>query len=418
MSKKTKVFLLIAGILSISLISTHMILSSIYDPMKTIQSMDKAMTSNSEEGFLEYISFDEDALLNQKHYFSYIQASDWEGMREQFASIISGDTDFDAFVKNQYGHDLFKVKRHSIVGIYPTYEIEAIPNQIMMKTNMESATFKIGEKKVAIEESGKPVKGSKAYPGSYSIKGEATNLYGDFTLEEEIEVETNESHQSEYHLDFNGSTYSINTNVPEAILFINGKSTDKMLKEIEYLGPFPEGKKMAMFAEMSTPDGSTFRSEEITQDDDIWGDLPFMIGEEEMDPVEGEESEESASLDEANQYILDFRDSYEEALNSRDYSLIQSYMITGSVAEEELQEYIGELQDKDYSYEFTENNILHSEEVGNDTFEITTNEQFIFTNHLGEKTTYDREKIYTIIKEDTSYKIEKIDINDTERDSI
>jgi membrane-associated protein TcaA len=418
LSKKTKVFITIAGVLLISLISTHMILSSIYDPMKTIQSMDQAMSSNSEGEFIEYLTLDESALLNKKQYFSFIQSSGWEDIREQLASIITNDIKSDAYVKNRYGHDLFKVKRDSIAGIYDTYEIEAIPNQIMMKTNMAPATFKVGKKKVTIKDSGEPIEGSKAYPGVYTIKGEASGQYGEFALEEEIEVGSSEDHQSEYDLDFNGSTYSIYTNVPEAVLFVDGKSTNTKLEEFEYLGPFPEGKDISMFAELSTPEGQKFRSEEITQEDDVWGELPFMIAVESMEPLKDEGDEASASLDEANQFILDFRDSYEQALNSRDFSLIEPYMSEGSIADEELKEYIGELQDKDYSYEFTENQIIHTEEVGEDSFEVTTNERFVFTNHLGEKTTYDREKIYTLMKEDSHYKIEKIDINETERDSI
>ncbi|RBP02513.1 zinc ribbon domain-containing protein [Rossellomorea aquimaris] len=117
MNKKKKVSMVIAGILVVGLISTHMILSSIYDPMKNIQSMDSAMSGNSEEGFLEYITFDKDSLLDEKQYFSYIKTLDWEDMREQLVSITNSDLKFDAFVKDQRGHDVFKVERHSILGL-------------------------------------------------------------------------------------------------------------------------------------------------------------------------------------------------------------------------------------------------------------------------------------------------------------
>ncbi|CAN7190182.1 TcaA NTF2-like domain-containing protein [Rossellomorea sp. LjRoot5] len=414
LSKKKKVSLFIAGMLVVGLVSTHMILSSIYDPMKKIQSMDNAMTSNSEEGFLEYIAFDKDSLLNKKQYFSYIKALDWEDMREQLVSITESDLTFDAFVKDQRGHDVFKVERDSILGFYETYDIEAVPNRVFITTNMEPATFKIGDKTVSVKDSSEPVEVGKAYSGTYTVKADAANLYGEFSIEDDIEVKSTKSGDSKYNLEFNGDTYAIDTNFPEAVLFINGESTKKSLQELEYLGPFPEDKEVTMFAELSQANGESLKSEEVTQQQGSWGSLSFVFAEEE----ENLSADSSTSMEEANQFVLDFRDSYEQALNTRDYTLISSYLLSGSLAEKELVEYIGDLQDKDYSYDFRDNTILNSKEAEEGIFEITTNENFIFTNHLGEQTTYDREKIYTIIKEDSAFKIKKIDIHDTERNEI
>lgn len=414
MSKKKKVSLSIAGILVIGLVSTHMILSSIYDPMKKIQSMDNAMTGNSEEGFLEYITFDKDSLLDKKQYFSYMNTLDWEDMREQLVTITESDLKFDAFVKDQRGHDVFKVERDSILGLYKTYDIEAVPNQLFITTNMEPATFRIGDKTVSVKDSSEPVEVGKVYPGTYTVKADAANLYGEFSIEDDIEVKPTKSGDSKHSLEFSGDTYAIDTNFPEAVLFINGQSTKKSLQELEYLGPFPEDKEVTMFAELSQADGKAIKSEEVTQHQGSWGSLTFVFEEED----ENLSADSSDTMEEANQFVLDFRDSYEQALNTRDYTLISSYLLSGSLAEEELVEYIGDLQDKDYSYDFRDNTIINSHEAEEGTFEITTNENFIFTNHLGEQTTYDREKIYTIIKEDSSFKIKKIDIHDTERNEI
>ncbi|WP_142675599.1 TcaA NTF2-like domain-containing protein [Rossellomorea aquimaris] len=237
-------------------------------------------------------------------------------------------------------------------------------------------------------------------------------------MKEDIQVKPTKSGQSDYTLKFNGNTYAIDTDFPEAVLFVNGKSTKKTLQELEYLGPFPEDKEVTLFAELSQPDGKAIKSEQVTQDQGSWGSLSFIFEENEANLSTELVAESSLSNEDVNQYILDFRESYEQALNTRDYSLIASYLLSGSLAEEELIEYIGDLQDKDYSYNFKENTIMNTQETEEGTFEITTFEKFIFTNHLKEQTTYDREKIYTIIKEGSSYKIEKIDINETERNEI
>jgi membrane-associated protein TcaA len=416
MSKKVKVSLFVVGILVAGLAGTHMILSSIYDPLKDIQSMNNAMLNNSEEGFLEYITFEEDALLDKKQYFSYVSKMDWEDMREQLVSMTNSELEFDAFVKDQYGNDVFKVKRDSILGLYDTYEITAIPNQVLFTSNIQPATFEVGGKKVSVDIREEPVE-LGAYPGTYEVKAEASNLFGDFSMTEEIEVKPSEDHQSNYHMKFEGNAYGIDTNHPEALLYVNGKNTNSKLEEFEYLGPFPINREVTMFAEIETPDGKKLKSEPITQGQVSLGGLPFMFDDEE-ELNETKTVEASLFEEEAAQYVLEFREAYEQALNNRDYSLISSYMMAGSLAEEELIDYIGDLQDKEYSYEFTENTIVETKEIDVEVFEVTTKEKFTFTNHLNEQTSYDREKIYTIIQNGSTYKIEKIDINDTERNAI
>ena len=116
--------------------------------------------------------------------------------------------------------------------------------------------------------------------------------------------------------------------------------------------------------------------------------------------------------------MLDFRLAYEEALNSRDYSIVAPFLLKQSPADKELKKYIGDLQDKGYSYEFTDNTITDIEDMGDNTFTVSTNEIFIFTNHLNEQTHYDREKTYTVIKNEDGFKITKISIKDTDRNDL
>ncbi|MCA1055202.1 hypothetical protein LCM10_09400 [Rossellomorea aquimaris] len=417
MSKKAKVSLFVVGFLVAGLTGTHLILSSIYNPLKDIQSMNDAMQNHSEDGFLEYITFDEDALLDRKQYFSSVSGMDWETMRDQLVSITESKSSADALVKDRYGNDVFKVKRDKALGLYDTYKIEAIPNQVFFTTNIQPATFEVGNRKINVKGSEEPVKLGDAYPGTYNVKAEASNLFGEFTLAEEIEVKSSEDHQSTYLMEFEGNAYEIDTNQPEAILYVNGKSTNSTLGEYKYLGPFPVDEEVTMFAEMETPDGKKVKTEPITQDEVSLGGLPFMFAVEE-EPNEAVMEEVSTFEQQAALHVLDFRDAYEQALNKRDYSLIASYMMPGSVAEEELKEYIGDLQDKEYSYKFTDNTIVETKEVDAEVFKVRTKEKFIFTNHLNEQTTYDREKIYTVIQNGFTYTIETIEINDTERNEL
>ncbi|MGJ9458112.1 zinc ribbon domain-containing protein [Oceanobacillus sp. CF4.6] len=118
----------------------------------------------------------------------------------------------------------------------------------------------------------------------------------------------------------------------------------------------------------------------------------------------------------AGEFVLQFRDAYENSLNSKDFSLIESYLKVDSHAYDELEEYVGNLKDTAYTYEFTANEVMDTKEIDDSTIEVTTNEIFVFTNHLDEQIDYDRNKVYNVTITDGGYKITKIDYVETNRD--
>ncbi|WP_087974144.1 zinc ribbon domain-containing protein [Oceanobacillus rekensis] len=118
----------------------------------------------------------------------------------------------------------------------------------------------------------------------------------------------------------------------------------------------------------------------------------------------------------AGEFVLQFRDAYENSLNSKDFSLIESYLKVDSHAYDELEEYVGNLKDTAYAYEFTSNEVINTKEIDDSTVEVTTNEIFVFTNHLDEQIDYDRDKVYNVNITDDGYEITKIDYVETNRD--
>ncbi|TLS38596.1 TcaA NTF2-like domain-containing protein [Pseudalkalibacillus caeni] len=261
-----------------------------------------------------------------------------------------------------------------------------------------------------------PINLAKAYPGTYSISDVASNLFGQMKVTEEIHISTNNNHTSEIKIAFPGQSYHFETNFPEATLFVNGKSTGKRLEEFSVLGPFPEDQEVSLYAELTSTDGKKLKSEQITQRDDVWGSLYFTFEENAVAAVSTDHSEDGS--DDVEQKVLDFRDAYENALNQHNFDLIADYMAPGSFAEEELMEYIKENDGKSYTYDFVENEITETRKVNETTYEISTFEKFIFTNHLGEKTDYEKDKVYTLIKTDSGFKIKFINIKNTDRNKL
>ncbi len=115
------------------------------------------------------------------------------------------------------------------------------------------------------------------------------------------------------------------------------------------------------------------------------------------------------------QFIINFRNMYENALNAVDFSIAEDYLLYDSDAYHELKDYIETEVDDSFEFNFTLNDPL-SVETSEDGAKVRMHEKFIFT-HNGDRTDYNREKVYHLtIDSEESYKITRIDILETLRD--
>ncbi|UOQ45580.1 hypothetical protein MUN89_06460 [Halobacillus salinarum] len=416
MSRKKKISIIAAIALTAILISMHLLILSLLDPMKDVKAMDRAMTESNQDAFFTHLTLDDKAMLNKQEYLNYLNQADWKNIRTQLTEALNGDKNFDSSIQDFDGNTLFMVKKNTVVpGIYHNYEIQAVPSLVMVHSNLP-ASFFLKDHSVELKNPEEPLELVASYPGKIEINGLMKTEFGDIKQKQTIEIVPNQSQEIVVEFEFPERTYQITTNVPEATLYINGKSTNKQLKDYEALGPFPEDKEVKMHAEWKDKQGTNHSTEVVNQASGYWGDLDFEF-ELEEEVMAGSSRESSAnSVEAANNHVLSFRDAYEQALNSKDFNIVSSFLAKDAGAE--LKNYIGKLKDKGYSYNFTNNEVTHSVQNDEDTYKITTNEKFIFTNHLGEQTKYDRNKTYTVEETDEGLKIIKITIEDTNRNEL
>ncbi|WP_226654802.1 TcaA NTF2-like domain-containing protein [Guptibacillus hwajinpoensis] len=423
LSRKQKFSFIASGVVVACLISAHFIITSMIDPMNQVQAMDRAMSEGKTEAFLKEIHIDQTALINKEDYFQYIKENGWEDLRYQLVGIADSEDKFDTSVRDANGNQVFVVKKNAFVpGLYYTYEIDAIPSDLIVSSNLPNTTLTIDKQSAEVKEAEEEMSFGKAYPGQFEITGTASNVFGDFTYKEKINVLSQGDEAIYLPVELEGSYHTFYTNIPESTLFINGKSTKKKLSDFDTLGPFPVDQEVKLHAEWKDEKGKTYKTESVNQDGDTWGALDFDFDvDDTIAASTTTQTNDEDSIDEseaAQSHVLDFRVAYEEALNSRDYSIVAPFLLKQSAADKELKKYIGDLQDKGYSYEFTDNTVTDIEDLGDNTFTVSTNEVFIFTNHLNEQTHYDREKTYTVIKNEEGFKIKKISIKDTDRNDM
>ncbi|ELK45861.1 zinc ribbon domain-containing protein [Halobacillus sp. BAB-2008] len=419
LSKKQKLTFLIGGAAIVLLVAGHFIVTQLLDPVTKIKAMDRAVTEEDAEGFLDKLEVKKDAWLKEEEYLRYIKTSDWETIRERLTGAVHAEQEFDRIVRDDYGNPFFIVKKKPFL-FYDRFEFEAVPTTVHVTTELSDTSFEVENETYDFKDPVERETLASAYPGTYEIKGKADGDYGGWKETWVLDIFSGENGY-DFYADFLYSTYGIDTNKPEAVLFVNGKSTKKTLAEVGEIGPVPEDAKLELHAEWKNADGRVEKSEVVRPGDVSFGALPFLFGMEEEDAfLEEEQAPVEAAApgggeEQAAEFVEAFRTAYEEALNTRDYSRIEPFLKEGSVAASDLKSFMAGLEEDGSSYEFLTNEVSAIDARDENTFFLTTRETFVFHGADGASVDYDRKKEYRLVLVDGTFAIEEITIRDTDR---
>lgn len=107
-------------------------------------------------------------------------------------------------------------------------------------------------------------------------------------------------------------------------------------------------------------------------------------------------------------FILEFRTVYEEALYYEDFSLIEQYLLQGSSAYREFADYFAEISGEGMHFEFIDN-IATEVTIHDEHALVSTYETFNFRNKAGNEKYYVKEKNYeVVINNDGTYRISNV----------
>ncbi|WP_226580749.1 TcaA NTF2-like domain-containing protein [Halobacillus litoralis] len=414
LSRKTKTLIGVIVVLALFIFSFHKIMEARVDPLPAFKQMNQAVADGDAEAFFTAVTVDKEAVLNEDTYMDYLMESGWDDLYLQLVEKGKEESEESSFpITDSHGFEVFTMVKNSILGgLYHTYEVKANAVSVTAETTQLPIALEVGGESIQLQKEPKVENAFAAYPGDYPVKGRGTNDFGEFEYKGRVSIVPGGKEPFELTLSDFGETFAIQTNREEAVLFVNGKSTGKELRQYEELGPFPKDKDTVLYAEFTDEEGRVQRSGEVTSKDGEFGSLEFWFDTEEevaFDVVE--EEEEGLQTEEL---VLSFRDAYEQALNGGGYGEISPYLEDGSEAARDLMEYLSDVEGKGYTFVFHENNVLQSD-FRNDTYVLTTEETFTFTDSNGEKLDYVRQKDYTLIESADGYKITKIDIRDTQK---
>lgn len=413
MSKKRKAGLFSLVIVFMLATGAHFVFSSMNDPLKTVQAMDRAVTEQNEKAFFNEVDVNEEALLDEKGYLAYLHSSGWENMRVRMTEEFENEEGqmFDFAIYDDSGGEAFTVKENPVLfGLYSDYEIEAVPHQVTASSNMENTS-------ISVEGKTKKMKGEPeyedlilAYPGEYEVEAKAKSEFGSFEFKDILNVQPNESNESEWAIDFPGDSYTIDTNEEEAILFLNGKSTGKPLSEFTEIGPFPEGEEVTVHAEWKDEKGKTHKTDKVEAHSDPWSSVSLYFEEPETDTAaytsaDTESSEEELFNEETVEaFMMQFLWQSVAALNAKDFSIVEPYFSTYGTGKEESRDFIesGRVNNET----LLDGTLIDLKEVSDDKYEVTMSEDYIINYSDGDYKEPNLEATYTVIEEDDELKVD------------
>src|SRR5699024_11191798 len=233
-----------------------------------------------------YVDFDDSAILDKGSFFEYIRDHEWdENMKDSYKNIIENEKMDPSMLDKEIttafqGDPLFKVKNKKHLGIYPGFTLKAIPTKVELHVNMEDATILFHDEELEIENNDGPVEIEKVYPGIYEVKGEAKSEYGDFTVQDEVEIYPVDMMDAGVEFDYVTAEINPSYNFPDARLYIDGEETDHTLDDYIEIGPLPKDKDMKFYAEWTNENKGIVRSDTFhLKDMDEYYGIDFTFDE-------------------------------------------------------------------------------------------------------------------------------------------
>lgn len=181
-------------------------------------------------------------------------------------------------------------------GIFDHYVIEVQPCYVNITSDYNKTEIQIdGQKAGTVSDEAEELFGPYL-PGEHTIKAVAEGGYGKVTQSDKFDVSSLEDRTASSQFSWDDYFLSIYTNEDEAVLFVNGKSTKKKLKEIDEIGPLPMDGSVKLHAEWKIGK-ETLKSDTVTVKEGMYS-ADFLFDDVDTYDTEVSSEEDEDSIDE------------------------------------------------------------------------------------------------------------------------
>ena len=385
LTKKSKITIAVVAVLIVAIVAIVQVGNYLSDPKKLATRFQNDIASNNTSD-LASILFCNDARLK-------VDSSNIAPLLDYFKSNPSY---YDEVIQNLNNDalspkDIGKLNIASSntltltnVGkkffIFPDYKINIKPSYIDITTTVKDVTFSLNNTQIGKSDTDKSTKEFGPYiPGNYSILANYKGKY--VTLSQPYPVNLIETSNGIAKLSvFDDMNYlNITSDYPDAEIFVNAKDTNVKVKDATNFGPVAGSSKIYATQVIS---GKKLKSEEYSATS---GGTDLNIGFQDainaLNDVQAQLNEVKTQLD---VLLLDYASSLPNAINTNNFSLIDSYLAYGSELYKQQQvnipgSYAGGDQESYISANITNYNISDDSHSGS----ISTSETYNFITKDG-----------------------------------
>ncbi|MDN7244648.1 TcaA 3rd/4th domain-containing protein [Planococcus shenhongbingii] len=425
--KKRMVGLTVAAMILLGLIGTHLYLQSKYDATKSIIEMNQAYSKNDAAKLLSYFSLADDVVKDEKEFYLFIEQEGWEDVRDQLKTetkLLKAEGLSNIILDSNGNKFISVVTEPVFLGLYDRVSFLVHPITVKAELPLNKTTVEIDSQKVT-GNSGETVTVGKFLPGSYTWTASAKSSYSPIKNKGTASIEGDGTNIYVFRPELDAGKLKITSDVEDAVLFIDGKSTGKTVKEMNSIEPIAFDGSVEIAAETKNDKGKTIKSKPISVES-ASAHLTFAHVQEKAaaERAEKQAAEELENLVETNEfavseYIISFRDSFEMALNHEDFSFISDFFPPGSQVQAD---YVADINrhtamDEYYYYDFESTVITGVQAVDKNILQVTTDEIFLFSSYEDDYQYYKTKK-YTIEVQDYGFYILDIEQLTTQQTAI
>lgn len=413
MSKGAKIGIGITVALAAVMIVAHFIVQSMLDPMKKIDQVVAAYEAKDEAMF-NHLTVKQGIIYEPQSFFQYYDSQNFtskELKRELLQALSMTNNDFYATVNDSNGETFGYIEPKKWF-IYDTIDI--VPNSYAWQANTDFPSLKLdvyGEEYTLTDE----LKTIGTFlVGQYEVTVQADDIpFGEKEMSYPITI----TPSGEWEENFSSEQFGIvlQTNIQHELdpgtltLLVNGEKSDISWKSLDQLLTIPFFKSdqpVKLQLELER-EGETIQSAEVTVD----GENPHFVDVSFDSALLQKVFPARFTVQEAEQFITNFREDFETGLNFSNASYILEYFPPSSKIQQEYAKFVnGTAPSAVYNFYRFDTSLLSQTDT---TFVFTSVEAFDFYD--GKTTKYNRTKEYTVQIIDGQLYITDISIKQTNR---
>lgn len=408
MTRKNKLLFSVFGTLALLAIIAHLVLSNIYNPEKTIQAMNNAYNTQDKEAFFNEFDVKKGTVADAQNFYATVNDYGWPNLRDSLTYEI------EKIKNNEHTNIIYNtgefISVHNkpvLFGLYHQVEFTIIPTEVSIYAPYKNMTLRFGDKEVVSEEDDKQIVLGQFIPGSYEWSYEYDDGLMPLSGKSDYTLHAQEDNAVALDVDWGFMTLRIESDVEDAILYVDDKSTGKTVSELYEFYPAQIRPSSKIYALTKDQEGNEVKSEILPVDSDYLH-LSFEHIQQESRIAEHEEA--------VNRLFKNFRSDYRDAIYYTNFSYIEDYFKDGSKIKQDYAKFVTD-HDKisGYHYEFLLNDITGFKALSDTKFELQSFETFNYTSSDDGNIHYERKKKYTISYTDEEYTIDEIVDLDTKK---